>query len=71
LDAIRRHTDRFNELAKAYDRLRILAEKDGSTDAFLALVDAAGTLTTCGLDQLGRLLEAWQSLEIAQEKDDG
>lgn len=60
LDAIRQHSDHLTELARRYDRLRWMAEKDAS-DAFLQLAETAGKMTRDQLAQLGTLLDImWQ-----------
>ena len=56
LDGIRKHAETLDEISTRYRRLLWLAEQDGS-DAFLGLAEAAGQLTTQGLDQLRTLLE--------------
>lgn len=56
LDSIRRTADRITDIARAYDRLRYVAEKDAS-GAFLDLAEAAGKMTESSLDSLATLLE--------------
>jgi len=56
LDAIRKYSDILTELARAYDRLRWMAEQEGHTDAFLALAEAAGSLTLDGMRQTATVL---------------
>ena len=67
LDSIRETSDRLTELARRFDRLRWLAEKDASGH-FLRMADAAGQMTESSLAQLATLLEL---LFIAQMKSDG
>lgn len=56
LDSIRRTADRITDIARAYDRLRYVAEQDAS-GAFLDLAEAAGKMTESSLDSLATLLE--------------
>lgn len=56
LDSIRKTSDRITEVARRFDRLRWMAEKDAS-DAFLNLADAAGKMTDASLEQTATLLE--------------
>ncbi len=60
LDKIREHADRLHEVARRYDNLRWMAEKDAS-DAFLALAEAAGALTVDSLSQTATMLEILMS----------
>jgi hypothetical protein len=68
LDQIRKTADQLGELAKRYQRLQWLAEKDTASDAFIALAETCGLMTTCSLRQLGATME---SLWAAQEKVGG
>lgn len=56
LDEIRQTADRMQELARIYDRLRWMAEKDAS-DAFLTLALTAGKMTIAAHEQTATLLE--------------
>ena len=56
LDEIRKSADRLTELARMYDRLRWMAEKDCS-DAFISLALSAGKMTESALSQTATLLE--------------
>lgn len=56
LDQIREHSDKLTELARQYDKLRWMAEKD-SSGAFLDLAEAAGRMTLASLEQTATLLE--------------
>ena len=56
LDTIRETSDRLTELARRYDRLRWMAEKDCS-ESFLRLAEAAGVMTESSLAQLSTLLD--------------
>lgn len=56
LDQIREHSDKLTELARAYDRLRWMAEKDAS-GAFLDLAEAAGRMTLASLEQTATIIE--------------
>ena len=56
IESIRATSDRLTELARRYDGLHWMAEKDAS-DAFLNLADAAGKMAEASLQQLGTLLE--------------
>jgi hypothetical protein len=67
LDEIREISDRLTELARRFDRLRWMAEKDAST-AFLRLAEAAGQMTEASLAQLATLLDL---LFQAQMKAEG
>lgn len=57
-------SDRLTELARRFDRLRWMAEKDTS-DAFIDLAHAAGKMTEASLEQLSTLLDL---MFIAQQK---
>ena len=57
LEAIRRTSDKLTELARRYDRLRWMAEKDVASDAFVNLATTAGEMTLASLDQCSTLLE--------------
>lgn len=60
LDDVRQHSDRLTELARAYDRLKYLAERtdpNPASDAFLQIAAAAGEMTEASLQQLATLLE--------------
>lgn len=57
LDQIGQYADQLTELARRYDRLRWMAEKDDSSDAFVALAEQAGSMTTASLQGLANLLE--------------
>jgi hypothetical protein len=56
LDSIRDTSDQLTEVARRFDRLRWMAEKDAS-GAFLNLADTAGKMTLASLSQMGTLLE--------------
>lgn len=56
LDSIVATSDRLTEIARSFDRLRWMAEKDAS-GAFLQLADAAGKMTDASLSQLSALLD--------------
>ena len=56
LDRIRKDSDQITEIARMFDRLRWMAEKDAS-DAFVDLALAAGKMTRASLRQTGTLLE--------------
>ena len=67
LDSICETSDRLTELARRFDRLRWIAEKDAS-GSFLRLADAAGQMTESSLAQLATLLDL---LFQAQMKSEG
>jgi len=67
LDAIRKYSDKLTDLARAYDRLRWMAEQPGRTDAFMTLAEAAGALTIDGLAQTATVLE----ILMRSEKEGG
>ena len=56
LDRIRKDSDQITEIARMFDRLRWMAEKDAS-DAFVDLALTAGKMTRASLRQTGTLLE--------------
>lgn len=56
LDEILATSDRLTELARRFDRLRWMAERDAS-GAFVNLACAAGKMTEASLAQLSTLLE--------------
>lgn len=64
IDTISETSDRLTELARRFDRLRWMAEKDAS-DAFVHLACAAGQMTEASLEQLSTLLDL---MFIAQQK---
>lgn len=68
LDSIRETSRRLEGLARAYDRLRWMAEQPHSTDAFLDLADTAGKLTLDRLDQLDQLGALLEILARSGEK---
>lgn len=57
LDTIRATSDRLTELARRYDRLRWMAEKDNATDAFINLAEAAGKITESSLEGTANILD--------------
>lgn len=57
LDAIRQTSDKLTELARRYDRLRWMAERPVTSNAFINLATAAGEMTLASLDQCSTLLE--------------
>lgn len=67
LESICETNDRLTELARRYDRLRWMADKD-SSGAFLRLADAAGQMAESSLSQLATLLDL---LFQAQMKSEG
>jgi hypothetical protein len=68
MDSIVGVSDRLTELARRFDRLRWMAEKD-STDVFLKLTDAAGKMTESSLEQLSTLLDMLFTSQLKIEKD--
>lgn len=65
IESICRTSDHLAEVARRYDRLRWMAEKDCS-GAFLALASTAGKMIEGNLAQVGDLLEM---LYFAQTKE--
>ena len=68
LDRIVRHADHLTEVARRYDRLRYMAEKDCS-DAFLMLADCAGDMACAQLDQLATMLEIMLNTKMHEEAE--
>lgn len=64
IESINETSDRLTELARRFDRLRWMAEKDAS-DAFVQLACAAGQMTESSLSQLSTLLDL---MFVAQQK---
>lgn len=56
IDSIRATSDRLTELARRYDRLRWMAEKEVATDAFINLAEAAGKMTESSLEGTANIL---------------
>lgn len=68
IDSIAGTSDRLTELARRFDRLRWMSDKDAS-GAFLQLADAAGKMTESSLGQLSMLLDILFSTQLKMEKD--
>lgn len=68
IDSIVGTSDRLTELARRFDRLRWMADKD-SSGAFLQLADAAGKMTEASLSQLSTLLDILFTSQLKMEKD--
>lgn len=64
LETIRKHADKFDAVAHGYRLLLRMAEQEETTDAFLALVEAAGTMTSLSLSQLATTLEILQDAGV-------
>lgn len=64
IDAIRETSDRLTELARRYDRLRWMAEKDCATDAFINLAEAAGSITESSLKGTATILDILFSSQV-------
>ena len=70
LDTIRHTSDRLTELARRFDNLRWMAEKDAS-DAFINLAMAAGKMTEASLEQLATLLDLMYRANLVGKNDTG
>lgn len=57
LDVIRKHAEKFDAVAAGYRLLLRMAEQEETTDAFLALAEAAGNMTSMSLSQLANVLD--------------
>lgn len=53
LEAIRRHAEKLDAVAKGYRRLVMVAEREEATEALLALTEAAGLMASTALTELG------------------
>jgi hypothetical protein len=57
IDQIRKHSDKLNELARQYTRLRLMADRPECTETFLELTEATGELIVSEIQQIGTILE--------------
>ena len=64
LETIRKHAEKFDAVASGYRLLLRMAEQEETTDAFLALAEAAGTMTSLSLSQLATTLEILQDAGV-------
>lgn len=64
LDVIRKHAEKFDAIAAGYRTLLRMAEQEETTDAFLALAEAAGNMTIMAMDQLATTLEILQEAGV-------
>jgi len=71
LDSIRKTADQLTEIARAYDRLRFMAERETTSDAFIALAEQAGKMTISNMDQLATLLEILYGMNDKPSSEDG
>ena len=58
LSRINLKCDRLDDLSRSYRSLERMASKEGSTQEFVALVDAIGTVTLSNLSDSGNILKA-------------
>lgn len=68
LESIVKTSDRLTEIARSFDRLRWMADKDAS-DCFLQLADAAGKMTEASLEQLSALLDILFTSQLKMSGD--
>ena len=69
LDVIRKTSDRLMGLARQYDQLRWMAEKESTSDAFIVLAETAGKMTEANLQQLAALLELMFTAQFKHEQE--